>query len=222
MIKRVLGFMLVGLLLLAACGGQETVSFPTATPARSDHRALIRQAESAYREGDFAEAFSAAQAAVLAAPQDATAWEWVRRSAVAQAADAYLEGLPADRYRITPEEFEASRVNGTPYTLIDVREPDEFSAGHIEGAVNIPLRTLTQHLAALPANTSAPIVVYCHSGRRAVHALVVLRELGYRQAYNLKGGYEAYQAYRSTHAEPTPGPTPTFDPARDPDQDGGC
>ena len=222
MIKRVLWVLWIGALLLAGCGGGQTTASPTVTPTIADHRALIRQAEEAYWAGNFAEAFADAQAAVRAAPQDATAWQWVQRSAVALAADDYLSHLPADRYRITPAEFIANRVNGAVYTIVDVREPDEYAAGHIEGAINIPLRELTQHLGELPANTSAPIVVYCHSARRSVHALVVLRELGYRRVYNLKGGYEAYEEYRSTHPEPTPGPTPTFDPARDPDQDGGC
>lgn len=220
MIKRMV-LLLVGLMLLTACDSQNTQS-PTATVAVSDHRLLIQQSEAAYIEGDFAEALSAAQAAVQAAPQDATAWEWVRRSSVAKAADDYLSALPPDRYRLSPAEFTTNIVNGKLYTIIDVREPDEFAEGHIESAVNIPLRELTQRLADLPGNASTPIVVYCHSGRRAAHALVILRELGYRQVYNLDGGYEVYQEFQNTHPMPTPGPTPTYDPARNPDQDGGC
>ena len=219
--KRVWVWLLAGLVALAACGGTPQAP-PTATVTVSNHRQLIQQAEDAYLAGDFDEALRAAQAAVQAAPQDPTAWEWVRRSAVAQAADAYLASLPPDRYRLTPADFLTDTVNGKHYTLVDVREPDEFAAGHIEGAVNIPLRELTRHLAELPPNTSSPIVVYCHSGKRATHALVILRELGYKHVYNLKGGYEAYQDYLQSHPVPTPGPTPTFDPERNPDQDGGC
>lgn len=218
--KRIV-LLLIGLMLLAACGNQDGSS-PTATVVVSDHRLLIQQSETAYLDGNFAEALKAAQAAVQAAPQDATAWEWVRRSSVAKAADAYLSDLPSDRYRLSPAEFITDVVNGKLYTIIDVREPDEFAAGHIERAINIPLRELTQRLTDLPSNAGNPIMVYCHSGRRATHALVILRELGYRQVYNLDGGYEAYQEFQNTHPMPTPGPTPTLDPARDPDQDGGC
>ena len=219
--RRVFLLLMIGLTALAACGSQKTAA-PTATATVSNHRQLIQQAADAYLAGNFDQALRAAQAAVQAAPQDPTAWEWVRRSAVAQAADAYLASLPPDRYRLSPADFLSETVNGKPYTLVDVREPDEFAAGHIEGALNIPLRELTRHLAELPANTSSPIVVYCHSGKRATHALVILRELGYKHVYNLKGGYEAYQAYLQSHPLPTPGPTPTFDPERNPDQDGGC
>lgn len=220
MTKRVV-LLLAGLMLLTACESQNKQS-PTATVVTSNHRLLIQQAETAYLEGDFAEALEAAQAAIQAAPQDATAWEWVRRSSVAKAADDYLSDLPPDRYRLSPAAFIEDVVNGKLYTILDVREPDEFAEGHIERAVNIPLRELTQRLGDLPGNASNPMVVYCHSGRRATHALVILRELGYRQVYNLDGGYEAYLEFLNTHPMPTPGPTPTFDPARNPDQDGGC
>ena len=49
--------------------------------------------------------------------------------------------------------------------LIDVRETSEYAEGHIEGAVNIPLRTLTQNLAMIP--TDRQVFVYCKSGYRA-------------------------------------------------------
>ncbi len=214
--------LMLGLLVITGCTGQsaESAAIPTATAVNP--REFIREAEAAYLEGDFAAAFTAAQEAVRAAPQDATAWNWVQRVAVAAAADDYLTTLPGDRYRVSPEEFLADRVNGQSYFIIDVREPDEYTAGHIEDAVNIPLRELTRHLADLPANRSSRILLYCHSARRSVHALVVLRELGYTQVYNLEGGYAAYEDYIANNPLPTPGPTPTFDPARDPDQDGGC
>ncbi len=215
MLLIVFGFM------VASCAGTTTpsVAEPTATP---DYRAFIQAAQSAYQAGDFTSALQEAQSAVKAAPMDATSWEWVRRAAVAEAAEDYLRGLPADRYRVSPAEYLANVANGQLYVVLDVREPDEFAAGHIEGAVNVPMRELAGHLDALPSNTSTPILVYCHSGKRSTHVLVVLHELGFSRASNLDGGYAAFEEYIATHQLPTPGPTPTRDPASDPDHDGGC
>ena len=53
------------------------------------------------------------------------------------------------------------------FTLIDARSPEEYAAGHVAGAVNIPHDALALHRAALTAAPDAPIVVYCRTGRRA-------------------------------------------------------
>ena len=60
--------------------------------------------------------------------------------------------------------------------LIDVREPEEFSAGHIPGAVNLPLSTFKAD--ALPLPSEVPVVLMCRSGRRAVQALAIARTSG--------------------------------------------
>ncbi len=213
--------LMLGAVVMIGCrSGTPT---PTAAPGNAaNHRQYVEMAEAAYADGDFEAAFDAAQDAVRAAPDDPTSWEWVRRSAVAMAADDYLRSLPEGRYRITVEQFLADQVNGVHYAIVDVREPDEFAEGHIEGAVNIPLRQLTRRLDELPSNPSSPILVYCHSGRRAAHALVILRLLGYMRVFNLRDGYVAYTEYLAENPTPTPGPTPTFDPALGSDQDGGC
>ena len=74
--------------------------------------------------------------------------------------------------------------------LIDVREPNEWNAGHIEGAQHIPLRTLPQQLDAIPRDRD--VVLYCAVGARSAHALEFLRAHGYTRAMHLKGGYNAY------------------------------
>ena len=61
--------------------------------------------------------------------------------------------------------------------LLDVRTDDEFSAGHVDGAKNIPVDDLNQRLTELPRES--PIVVYCGSGRRAHRAAVQLESAGY-------------------------------------------
>ena len=69
-------------------------------------------------------------------------------------------------------------------TLLDVRTPGEYSGGHLEGAVNIPVQQLAQRLAEVPKGR--PVVVYCASGARSSSAAGQLRNAGY-EAFNLGG-----------------------------------
>jgi NADPH-dependent 2,4-dienoyl-CoA reductase/sulfur reductase-like enzyme/rhodanese-related sulfurtransferase len=75
--------------------------------------------------------------------------------------------------------------------LVDVREPDEFAAGHIPGARNLPLSQLRERFRELRAD--APVTLYCGVGQRAYYATRFLAQHGYRAA-NLSGGYTTYRA----------------------------
>ena len=75
--------------------------------------------------------------------------------------------------------------------LLDVREPEEFRAGHIPGAQNLPLSALQQGRAALPED-GARCVIYCHSGRRCRQAAPLLRRQFDLDVISLRGGYAAY------------------------------
>lgn len=75
-------------------------------------------------------------------------------------------------------------------TLIDVRDPAEFAAGSIPGAVNIPLNTLRERHGELPAG---PIVVHCQVGQRGHTAARLLTQLGH-DTTNLDGGYLTWTA----------------------------
>ncbi len=71
--------------------------------------------------------------------------------------------------------------------LVDVRSPNEYSAGHVEGAANIPHTEIEQRLAEFGANKHRTIVLYCGSGRRAGLAQETLNAHGYLQVYNAGG-----------------------------------
>ena len=71
------------------------------------------------------------------------------------------------------------------HLLIDVRTPEEFAGGHIEGAVNIPVEALASRLSEVP--TDQPIVVYCRSGNRSATASQILADAGYPEIYDLGG-----------------------------------
>ncbi len=81
------------------------------------------------------------------------------------------------------------------FDLLDVRDPDEFAAGHAPGARNIPLNSLRASLGELP--NERPIAVYCAVGGRAHNAVRLLRQHGYN-ASNLSGGYTTFLHVKST------------------------
>jgi NADPH-dependent 2,4-dienoyl-CoA reductase/sulfur reductase-like enzyme/rhodanese-related sulfurtransferase len=78
--------------------------------------------------------------------------------------------------------------------LLDVRNPGEFEAGYVPGAINIPLPKLREHLSEL--DPKREIWVYCQVGQRGYYATRLLR-LNNFQASNLSGGYKTYQAIAS-------------------------
>lgn len=87
---------------------------------------------------------------------------------------------------IAPEAYvaEFSRV-GQDHFLLDVRRPDEFAGGHLEGAVNISVETLANRLNEVPRDM--PIVVYCRTGNRSQTASNILAEAGFTPIYDLGG-----------------------------------
>ena len=74
--------------------------------------------------------------------------------------------------------------------VLDVRTSEEFDAGHLPGAVNLPVDALRSRLGELP--TSRDIAVYCQVGQRGYLATRILRQAGYSAA-NISGGYKTYQ-----------------------------
>ena len=219
--------LLLGAFLITGCQSPASQAGPVAsltanpTPtAENDYWVLVQQAQTAYANADYEEAIDLARQAISLNPEDETAWGIYTQATIAQTGDTYLSDLPDTRYQLPISVFVRDRVNHTrDWLLVDVREPDEYADGHIEGAINIPLRELLKNLDELPNSKTAPILLYCHSQKRATHALVLLHELGYLKVYNLEGGYAAYEDWMSNNPLPTPGPTPTPGPD---EPDFGC
>ena len=80
--------------------------------------------------------------------------------------------------------------------LLDVREADEFHAGHIPGALNIPRGLLEFKLSDDPALCARElnIVLYCKTSGRAALAACALQAMGYRHVQSLAGGFDAWSA----------------------------
>ena len=83
---------------------------------------------------------------------------------------------------ILPNEVDDWTRNGA--VLVDVREPNEYQAGHVPGARNIPLSALAERLGEIPDN----VVLVCASGNRSGQAAHYLSEHGYARVANLMGG----------------------------------
>jgi len=85
-------------------------------------------------------------------------------------------------------------LGGPDALLVDVREPAEFEAGHIDGALNLPLSQLRDRYRELPAGRA--LAIYCGVGQRAYFAVRFLAQHGYRAA-NLSGGHATYASLRA-------------------------
>ncbi len=75
--------------------------------------------------------------------------------------------------------------------LIDVRRKEEYKAGKISGAINIPVDEIRSRLDEIPKNTT--IYIYCEAGLRGYLAQRILRQNGFHQVLNLSGGYHTWR-----------------------------
>lgn len=95
--------------------------------------------------------------------------------------------------KMTPIYWREMRdLDKAAVTLIDVRTPDEFAAGAIDGAVNIPLDDLRDSLSRVPRDR--PVVLYCGVGLRGYLASNILKLNGYKDVRNLVGGLKTFRA----------------------------
>lgn len=92
---------------------------------------------------------------------------------------------------ITPQELAVELASQRAPMVLDVRTPQEHSAGRIDGSANMPLDTIREAHETVPADR--PIVVHCAVGYRGYLAERILRQLGHRDVRNLTGGFRAWK-----------------------------
>ncbi len=113
-------------------------------------------------------------------------------AALAAAVDAYLSAIPQGFGAVAVDAVSTELLENPPF-LLDVREATEWETdGYIEGAVNVPLRTLAQNLSQLPEDKNTPILVYCKAGHRGAIGMTTLGMLGYTNVRNINGGIMAW------------------------------
>ena len=84
-------------------------------------------------------------------------------------------------------------INREKAVVVDVSETEEFAAGHIGGARNVPLNQLEARLPEVVKNKAVPVIFVCPSGARAGRAAGVAKTLGYDKAVVLGGGLRAWK-----------------------------
>ena len=94
---------------------------------------------------------------------------------------------PQDVPLITVQELQKLMQKEGRVLIYDVRQPEEYNGGHIQGAVLIPLGDIPNRYKEIPQKKK--VVVYCRSGRRSAQAVAFLRDHGYSDAFSLAGGY---------------------------------
>lgn len=83
-------------------------------------------------------------------------------------------------------------INREDAHIIDVREADEFAAGHLPEAKNIPVSKLAERVGELEKFKDKPVIVCCASGMRSNKACGELKKLGFEKLHNLSGGVDAW------------------------------
>ena len=108
-----------------------------------------------------------------------------------------LCGLPthaddADVPAIEPAELEQRLRRGDPLDLVDVREPNEFEIGRLDGARLAPVDRLAELLSTI--DLERDVVVYCKVGTRSAQAVRQIRAAGFTRVWNLAGGIDRWSA----------------------------
>ncbi|MFV8834981.1 rhodanese-like domain-containing protein [Aquisalimonas sp.] len=89
---------------------------------------------------------------------------------------------------------EATRLyNREDALFVDVRSEADFAKGHLPGAINVPNGNVDQRHKRLQKHKSKPVIVYCAQGMQSAKAGKQLKEAGFEQVHQLRGGYLSWQ-----------------------------
>jgi rhodanese-related sulfurtransferase len=91
---------------------------------------------------------------------------------------------------ITVQDLDGMRRTDAAHIILDVRNPPEIEICAIAGSTNIPMQDVPANLDQLPGE--GMLVVICHSGRRSLSVTTWLRENGFANAVNLRGGIDSW------------------------------
>ena len=101
--------------------------------------------------------------------------------------------MPRGR-QATPLQATQMINRGKSTAVIDVRSADEFAAGHLRDAKNMPLADLATRIGELDKNKVKTVILVCQSGARADKAARQLKSAGFEDIYTLEGGVNAWSA----------------------------
>lgn len=95
---------------------------------------------------------------------------------------------------ITMEQLKNMQIQGA--ILIDIRSPQEYNEGHLEGAIVLPEYEIYSKARKILPNKNQTIIVYCGNGIRSKKSQRIMRRMGYTNVYNLYKGTENYWDFR--------------------------
>lgn len=96
------------------------------------------------------------------------------------------------KWEVSQQKVKELLQGGREFLLLDVRRQHEWETARIDGAKLIPLDQLGGHLEELSQFRKAPVVVYCHHGRRSLQAAEWLRQAGFKDVHSMAGGIDAW------------------------------
>jgi rhodanese-related sulfurtransferase len=91
------------------------------------------------------------------------------------------------------EQYKEMAAAGDPHVLVDVREQDEWNAGHVAGAVHLGKGIIERDIENAVPDKHSKLVLYCGGGFRSALAADALQKMGYSNAISLDGGWRALQ-----------------------------
>jgi len=94
---------------------------------------------------------------------------------------------------IDVNEYQSMAADGAPCLLIDVREDNEWAAGHAAGALHLGKGIIERDIEKVVPDKDTRVVLYCGGGFRSALAADALRQMGYTQPISLAGGWRAWQ-----------------------------
>jgi hydroxyacylglutathione hydrolase len=100
-------------------------------------------------------------------------------------------GRPLEHASYTTIGAVAAEIGSGAVSVVDVRGSAEWDAGHLPGAIHVPLGALRDRAAELPSDR--PLVVHCQGGGRAAIAASVLQAAGFNNVAEMRGGMAAWQ-----------------------------
>lgn len=103
-----------------------------------------------------------------------------------------ISSVFADVPAVSPQQA-AQMQSEQKAVIIDVREKDEWNAGHIAGAIHIPLNEISNRVSELAKYQNQSVIMQCRSGGRSAKAADILAKSGFSNVLNMEGGLNAWQ-----------------------------
>jgi rhodanese-related sulfurtransferase len=100
------------------------------------------------------------------------------------------------------ERYKQMVASGDPHTLVDIREDNEWAAGHVSGAVHLGKGIIERDIETAAPDKNASLVLYCGGGFRSALSAEALQKMGYTNVISLDGGYRALQTSGLPITEP--------------------